>query len=196
MQIVRSGDNSKTQLLSQIGNVPVQSARFPELSKTFHLEQVLASIPLQIASQEMLLGFCPASSGSSAVLQCGAQLPIATFNCVWSAVSVFYQGVCLSVTLLIADLWQCCVGCMRSGVICCTLSMVVYLCRMCRQCIFTRCSGRASVYAYSLPRCSTSQYRKTLISLSVSMWNDLADPVFDGVGLACFKSSAKVFLLA
>ena len=30
----------------------------------------------------------------------------------------------------------------------------------------------------------------------LSLWNDLADPIFDGVGLAGFKSSANVFLLA
>ena len=32
--------------------------------------------------------------------------------------------------------------------------------------------------------------------LSVSLWNDLSDPVFDGVGLAGFKSRANAFLLA
>ena len=32
--------------------------------------------------------------------------------------------------------------------------------------------------------------------LSVSLWNDLSDPVFDGVGLAGFKSRANTFLLA
>ena len=32
--------------------------------------------------------------------------------------------------------------------------------------------------------------------LSVSLWNDLDDPVFDGVGLAGFKSRANAFLLA
>ena len=42
--------------------------------------------------------------------------------------------------------------------------------------------------AYAPPRCRTSQYRKTFIPLSVSMWNNLSDPVFDGVGLAGFKS--------
>ena len=34
------------------------------------------------------------------------------------------------------------------------------------------------------------------ILLSVSLWNDLSDPVFDGVGLAGFKSMANAFLLA
>ena len=32
--------------------------------------------------------------------------------------------------------------------------------------------------------------------LSVSLCNDLSDPVFDGVGLAGFKSKANAFLLA
>ena len=31
---------------------------------------------------------------------------------------------------------------------------------------------------------------------SVSLWNDLADPVFDGVGLVGFKTRANAFLLA
>ena len=34
---------------------------------------------------------------------------------------------------------------------------------------------------------------RTFILLSVSLWNDLANPVFDGVGLAGFKSRANVF---
>ena len=36
----------------------------------------------------------------------------------------------------------------------------------------------------------------TFIPLSVSLWNDLGDPVCDGVGLAGFKSGANAFLLA
>ena len=32
--------------------------------------------------------------------------------------------------------------------------------------------------------------------LSVSLWNDLASPVFDGVGLAGFESMANAFLLS
>ena len=45
-------------------------------------------------------------------------------------------------------------------------------------------------------RCRTSQYLRTFVPLSVSLWNDLSDPVFDGVGLAGFKSRANAFLLA
>ena len=40
------------------------------------------------------------------------------------------------------------------------------------------------------------QYCRTFVPLSVSLWNDLSDPVFDGVGLAGFKSRANSFLLA
>ena len=40
------------------------------------------------------------------------------------------------------------------------------------------------------------QYRRSYVPLSVSIWNDLSDPVFDGVGLAGFKSRANAFLLA
>ena len=50
-------------------------------------------------------------------------------------------------------------------------------------------------FTYVPPRCRTSQYRTTFIPLSVSLWNDLGDPVFDGVGLAGFKSRANAFLL-
>ena len=51
-------------------------------------------------------------------------------------------------------------------------------------------------YTYAPPRCRTLQYRITFIPLSVSLWNDLNDSVFDGVGLAGLKSRANAFLLA
>ena len=51
-------------------------------------------------------------------------------------------------------------------------------------------------YTYALPRCRTSQYRRTFILLSISVpWNDLADPVLDSVGLAGFTSSPNAFVL-
>ena len=49
---------------------------------------------------------------------------------------------------------------------------------------------------YAPSRWRTSQYSRTFIPLSVSLWNDLVNPVFDGVGLAGFKSRANAFLLA
>ena len=59
----------------------------------------------------------------------------------------------------------------------------------------TRCALIAHRYTYAPPRCRTSEYSRTFIPLSVSLWNDLANPVFDGVGLAGFKSRANVFFI-
>ena len=44
----------------------------------------------------------------------------------------------------------------------------------------------AHLYTYALHRCRTSQYRRTFVLLSVPLWIDLADPVFDGVGSNAF----------
>ena len=49
-------------------------------------------------------------------------------------------------------------------------------------------------YTYAPPCCRTWEYFRTFIPLSVSLWNDLANPVFDVVGLATFKSRASAFL--
>ena len=51
-------------------------------------------------------------------------------------------------------------------------------------------------HSFAPPRCRTSEYRRSFVPLSVSLLNDLSDPVFDGVGLAGFKSRANAFLLA
>ena len=51
-------------------------------------------------------------------------------------------------------------------------------------------------YTFAPPCCRISQYRRTFIPLSVSLWNDLVDPVFDGVALVGFKSRSNAFLLA
>ena len=58
----------------------------------------------------------------------------------------------------------------------------------------TRGALVAHQYTYTPFRCRTSQYSRIILSLSVSLWNDLANPVFDGVGLAGFKSRANAFL--
>ena len=51
-------------------------------------------------------------------------------------------------------------------------------------------------HSFAIPCLRTSQYPRTIVPLSVSLWNDLSDPVFDGVGLASFKSRANAFLFA
>ena len=60
----------------------------------------------------------------------------------------------------------------------------------------TRGALVAHSHSFAPPRCRTSQYRRTFVPLSVSLWNDLSDPVFDVFGLAGFKSIANAFLLA
>ena len=57
----------------------------------------------------------------------------------------------------------------------------------------TRGALVAHRYTYSPPRCRTSQYHRTFVCLSVSLWNDLTDSVFDGAGLAGFKSRGNAF---
>ena len=59
----------------------------------------------------------------------------------------------------------------------------------------TRGALVAHRYTYAPPRCRTSQYCRTFVLISVSLWNDLADPMFDGVGLAGFKSRANAFFI-
>ena len=59
----------------------------------------------------------------------------------------------------------------------------------------TRDALVAHRYTYAPPRCRTSQYGRTFVPLSDSLFNDLVDPVFDGVGLAGFKSRANAFSL-
>ena len=60
----------------------------------------------------------------------------------------------------------------------------------------TRGALVAHRHSFPHPHCRTYQYRRTFVPLSVSLWNDLSNPVFDGVGLAGFKSRANAFLLA
>ena len=60
----------------------------------------------------------------------------------------------------------------------------------------TRGALVAHRHSFAPPRCRTSQYRISFVPLSVSIWDDLNDPVFGSVGLTGFKSRANAFLLA
>ena len=57
----------------------------------------------------------------------------------------------------------------------------------------TRRALVAHRHSFAPPRCRTSQYHRSFVPLSVSLWNDLSDPVFDGVRLAGFKSRVNAF---
>ena len=52
----------------------------------------------------------------------------------------------------------------------------------------TRGALAAHMNSFAPPRCRTSQYRRTFVALSVSLWNDLGDPVLDGVGLVVLRA--------
>ena len=128
----------------------------------------------RVLSAVMLSGFCT-------VLTCGARLPKHTLN-FWTR---FLSG----------GVFECDIAHRRS---------VAVLGRLCKirfnpmhprygalpvPYVQVRVTGGALVvhrYTYALPLCRTSQYRRTFILLSVSLWNDLADPVFDRVGLSGF----------
>ena len=130
----------------------------------------------------------------STVLQCGARLPIHTLN-YWSVVLVFLTtGVfewdinhCRSVAVLymLYKIW-----CNMMHSLYGALPVPYVLVQV------TRGDLVAHRYTNAPPSCRTSQYRRTLNPLLVSLWNDLADHVFDFVGLAGFKSMAIAFLLA
>ena len=60
----------------------------------------------------------------------------------------------------------------------------------------TRGALVAHRHSFAPRSCRTSQYRRSFVPLSVSLWNDLSDHVFDGVELAGFKSRVNAFLLA
>ena len=127
------------------------------------------------------------------VLQCGDLLPIHTLN-YWTVqwCQFFTRGV--FECDLAHRLWQYYVCCTKSGVTQCTLCSAIpvpYL-----PVRVTRVGVIAHRDTYAASRWRTSQYRKTFIPFSVSLWNDFGDPVFDGVGLEGCKSRANAFLLA
>ena len=59
----------------------------------------------------------------------------------------------------------------------------------------TRGALVAHSHSFAPPRWRTSQYRRSFVLLSVSLWYNLSDPVFDCVELTGFKSRANAFLL-
>ena len=83
----------------------------------------------------------------------------------------------------------------RSGVILYTTFMVLFQGRMC-QCMLHLVLWSHIGCTYALPCCRTPQHRRTFITVSISLRNDLGDQVFDSVELTGFKSGANDILLA
>ena len=105
------------------------------------------------------------------------------------SVPVFSLGVFLSVILLIVDLWQHCIKslcCIRSGVprgdvnpihiLYGALPVPYVLVRVTRGALIAR-----------------TERAVERTPLSMSLWNDLSDPVFDGVGLAGSRAGTTFF---
>ena len=77
---------------------------------------------------------------------------------------------------------------LRLGVTQCMLNLSGALPLPCVPARVTRGALIAHWLSFAPPRSRTSQYRRSFVPLSVSLWNDLSGPVFDGVGLAGFKT--------
>ena len=77
----------------------------------------------------------------------------------------------------------------------CILWAVHCLCRMSRRVLLVVLWLLIGTRSRLLLR-RTSQYHRSFVPLSASLWNDLSDPVFEGVWLTGFKSRANALLLA
>ena len=151
----------------------------------------------QVFHDRLLLGryysgfVLPVLEYCSAVLCSAANTHLKLLHCEVSGAS-FSTGVCLSVT---AYLRSEAVLCMLYNIRCNTLYPLYGALPVTHVPVrVTR--GIAHRYTYAPPRCRTSQYSRTFVRFSASLWNDLSDPVFDGVGLSGFKSKVNVSLLA
>ena len=127
----------------------------------------------------------------------------------WSAVLQVVLGCRYTLKLLdraITDAQLLTGGVFESDIVCCIRSCVTR-CTVLNGAIpgphvpvLVTCGGLVAhtsahilKYTYAPPRCRTLQYSRTFISLSMFLWNDIAAPVFHGLGLAVFKSTANVF---
>ena len=79
----------------------------------------------------------------------------------------FLTGCVFEYALFIVDLWQYCVCWISSGVNRCTFLMMLYLCHMCQW----------GLHAVLWSHIGILMHLRTFNPLSVSLWNDLADPV-------------------
>ena len=74
--------------------------------------------------------------------------------------------------------------------------MMRYLDRICQCMLHAVPWSHIGILTVGATPLQNRAYRGTFVPLSVSLGNGLADPVFDGVGLAGFKRRDNAFLLA
>ena len=128
----------------------------------------------------MLSGFCPARFEYCSAVQCSAaDTHLKLLDRVVSGIS-FLTGVVFECDLthrrsvpVLCMLYK--IRCNPMHPLCGTLPEPYVPVRVTRGAVI------AHRHTYAPPRCRTSQYRRTFITLSVSLWNDLGDPVFDGL---------------
>ena len=159
--------------------------------KTWHLEEVLACVPWY----RSLLGRCFLGFVLLVLDYCSAM---------WSSAADTHlkllDRAVSCARVLTGGVFECDIAHRRSVAVLCMLYKIRCnpmhplngaLPGPCLPVRVTRGALVAHRYNYAPPRCRTSQYCMTFILLPVTLWNDLADPVFDGVGLAGFKSRAN-----
>ena len=128
----------------------------------------------------MLLGFCPASlEYCSAFLCSAADTHLKLLDPALSGARLLTGGV-----------FECDISHRRSVAVLCMLYKIRFnpvhplygaLPGPYVPARVTRGALVAHRYTYARPRCRTLQYSRTFILFSVSIWNDPANPVFDGV---------------
>ena len=130
--------------------------------RVFHVQDIL------------LIGICfwgfalPVLEYCSAVWCSTADTHHKLLDRIVSGACFFNRGVWLSATLHIVELWQYYVPCIRSGVTRCTLSMMLYLCRMC-QCV---ARGASVSHRFIYSRLLAAELRSTRGFLFPSQYNN------------------------
>ena len=159
----------------------------------WYLEKVLASILQLIASWVMLSGFFPARFAYCSAVWCSAA----------DTHLVLLDRVVSSASFLTVGVFECDLAHRRSVEVLCMQYMIgsnpmhpLYGALPEPYVPVRVTRGATHRCTYAPPRRRTSQYRRTFIPMSVSLWNDLGDPAFDSVEQAGFKSIVSAFLLA
>ena len=88
----------------------------------------------------------------------------------------------------IVDMRRCCACNFRLRVIQCIFELCIAF-AVCAGACYSWCFG----CSFAPPRRRTSQCRRTFVPFSVSHWNKLSCPVFDGVGLAVLRAEPMLF---
>ena len=164
-------------------------------SEALYHEKVLPLISWSVATSEMCWSFA---------------LPVLVYcSAVWCSVSDSYlkllNRLINSAVFLAGGVLECNHAHRRSVAVLCMLSKIMsnpmhpLSCSLPLSYVPTRVTHFALVdhrHSFAPPRCRTHYRSRTFVPLSVSIWNDLGGPVFDGVWLAGFKSRANAFRLA